>query len=59
MLLQIELIPAKKSQKNTIMRLILFAQDDTVSSNLLIESEKNLRGVSFLADAKIYVQNTQ
>ena len=49
----------KKTHKNTIMRLILFAKEDTVTSTLLIESEKNLRKVNFLADAKIYVQNTQ
>ena len=45
-----------KTRLSTVHRLLLFSAGDAVSRKLLIESERNLRQVPFLADAKIYLR---
>ncbi len=44
-----------KTRLNTVHGLLLFSSGDVVTRKLLIESERNLRQVPFLADAKIYL----
>ncbi|NQU28655.1 MAG: hypothetical protein HQ528_10230, partial [Candidatus Marinimicrobia bacterium] len=45
-----------KTKQATVNRLLLFSPGDVVTRKLLIESERNLRRVSFLADAKIFLR---
>jgi len=45
-----------KTRLSTVHRLLLFSVGEVVTRKLLIESERNLRRVSFLADAKIYLR---
>ncbi len=45
-----------KTRLSTVHRLLLFSAGEDVTRKLLIESERNLRQVPFLADAKIYLR---
>ena len=45
-----------KTRLSTVHRLLLFSAGEEVTRKLLIESERNLRQVPFLADAKIYLR---
>lgn len=45
-----------ESRKGTIRRRLLFKEGDTVTKNLLVETEKALRSEEFLADAYIEVR---